>query len=349
LESKVRGETTINFDTDRSNNQGLFRLNAGVKMQRGVFPSQVNASAFYGVTLLNGKYNENISNAYISYDYHPETANRLLFENFAFANRFSNLFLGVEERYEVGFGTILAGYSNTLTKNGKKEKDKLEKFRFDSSSFEINGNLWKICEDGICYKPFDVANISNEKKSFLVKSQKNATYILKKMYTTFRVGLLVGVFGEFENIKFTDTIISDQNLPIFETVDVDPVFKVRWEIRPFIEFRLNDEVFFKTKPYLKLPLPWKWNEDVINPQNETPVDLRQDIRIDWESELTFKMGKIKSLPNSDVSLTVSYNLFFDNSPQRKLLVGQLDIDGRPAILSAPGYHRMLRSGLKISF
>lgn len=27
LESKVRGETIINFDTDRSNNQGLFRLN----------------------------------------------------------------------------------------------------------------------------------------------------------------------------------------------------------------------------------------------------------------------------------------------------------------------------------
>ena len=61
--------------------------------------------------------------------------NSLSTENFIFLKRFTDAFLGVEQRYELGGGIILAKYSK-ISRIGAKTEKNLNKVEFSAENFD---------------------------------------------------------------------------------------------------------------------------------------------------------------------------------------------------------------------
>ncbi len=98
----VKGTITFGLTGDEAGPRSLFKLNTGIALTRGVFPSEITVDSFLGLQLANGQVQEDVTSLKISYDYH--TTSQL--EYFAFAERFSDNFLSIQQRYEVGFGAL---------------------------------------------------------------------------------------------------------------------------------------------------------------------------------------------------------------------------------------------------
>lgn len=349
LQNKFKGNTVFGFDADQADRVDQYKLNTSVSFTRGVFPSEIKVKADYGIILNNSKFIENISNAFIGYDYHPDRINPLGIEHYAFINRFTNQYLGVEQRYEFGVGSIFCFWSNKLTEKGKNENDSIQIINFESNDFNDESGYWKLCNESESCLKLPAKKLTSDDDVFLKKVQKRSIFVIKKLYSKWRFGGLIGIIGEIEKIKFTDS------KPIFGggeyelPLDFNAVYKVRWQVRPVIQWRPSDIVFLEVKPYFKFPFWWAWKEDVFNRPNEDPIDPRFDMRIDSESKLSIKLGKIKSFPNNEVSLNFIYNVYYDNAPNRQLITDQVNPEGNTLALSAGELHRMFRTGVSIDF
>ena len=96
----LRADITFGLSGDETDSRSLFRLNTGIALAKTTFPSEVNVVNRLGLQLRDGQVQEDVTNLLISYDYHTSR----FVEYFAFAERFTNGFLSIQQRYQVGFG-----------------------------------------------------------------------------------------------------------------------------------------------------------------------------------------------------------------------------------------------------
>ena len=116
---RLNGRAGFGFSGDQSGSQSLYKIDGMINGSRGIYPGELTFTSSIGMVLNNGKFSENVSNIYMAYNYHPQWGDSLSTENFIFLKRFTDAFLGVEQRYELGGGIILAKYSKNLTDRGK--------------------------------------------------------------------------------------------------------------------------------------------------------------------------------------------------------------------------------------
>ncbi len=343
-QSKFKGEASFGFSGDETDNNDLYKLNGGIKVSRGIYPGELEFSSTLGVVLNNKKFNEDVSNIFIAYDYHPRVGDSLFMENFAFVSRFTDAFLGVEQRYEAGAGVIFSFWSkNNLTNEGEKELNGLKVFKIDTSDFVDKQSLWAICNNKVCV-PLKDEDLKKEDVQKLKNVENETRLSIQKLFSKVRVGLLIGVLVETEKVSFTDSLDTETER-ISREVDFDASQKLRWELRPTFDLQQN-RWSLKIRPYFKFPAPWRWYEYEVN--KDSKESKKFDYRIDLTTALTIKLTEDHT-QNKSVALEFSYNLYFDNAPNRQFLTGLNNPAGEPLLFSAGRLHQVYRMGAKVGF
>jgi hypothetical protein len=292
----LKADIMFGMSGDEAGAKSLFKLATGISLSRGVFPSEISVVSRFLLQVKDGQLQEEVTSLAITYDYH--TTNKM--EYFVFAERFTDSFLSIQNRYEVGFGGRVGadfGYVGT-----RKVADAVQ--AVEDKMDEVKNLLAGAAKRG------EVRDGLPDYSAF-AKTMDNLDHISRDTYSRLFLGLAASVFSELERAEIEATSVpasgsagtSDQ---VKIKVLLDTAQRYRLSIRPTIKFRPAAQVSIIVFPYFKLPLDGPHKVD-------TPSGRRLDYRRDILSEMTWSIKPDQTgLENVDV--TVSYNHYFDNVP-----------------------------------
>lgn len=337
-EKRFNGSARFGFAGDRTDAASLYKINGGISVYRGYFPDKFEFTNDVGIVLSNGQFTENVSNIFMTYDHTLLVGDSLFLEDYAVMSRFSDEFLGIEQRYELGGGIILARWSKHLTTNGKKELRQISKLRFVPPV--PGSDSLTICVEGDCQR-FKIQNTEGNDAAQIHNSQQLAKVAIRKKYNRFRAALLAGMIFETEKGFAADTVST-----LIGTQYIHQSFNatqfLRWEVRPTLDLKPNDNWTIKIRPFFKMPMPWEWYSEV---SKNGIVSKEIDYRIDFQSSVSIKLAEKM---NKQASFEVQYRILYDNAPRRTFL----DLptpDGNPVFLSAQKTHQLVRLMFQVGF
>ena len=342
---ELTGKAGFGFENNQTRTDKLFTLNAGIQIGRGIYPGEFTFNSKVDMTVRNGKFQENVSDIFLSYDYFPlKKDNALWLENFVFLNRFKDEFIGIEQRYEVGGGVIFEFWDKKhLTEEGRKEKDKTVSSNFNKGFLDRE---WGLCMNTVCeqakLKGPDINDIN-----LLDKVQRRTQAAIITQHTRFRAGMLMGLYMESEQgtVKDSVQLAGTSGLMYFERDPLSTI-KMRWEARPTFVIRSKKNLEINFRPYFKFPMPWAWYETVKS-DSAGVFSKRFDFHLD--ARLEAKITLTDDFQNKKVSIGIEHRVLYDHSPPRAYLNDQLDADGRPALISARNTHQITRLKFEVEF
>jgi hypothetical protein len=318
LNKKLNGIKPVigfGFSGNSSESNDLYRLNSNISLDYGCYPSELNIMLKTETLLING-ITDKISDLFISYDNHHKIGDKRFLESFVFVSRYSDVYLGIDEKYELGVGTLFNYWTlKNLTKEGK------------TNELIIN-RLSNYNPDDITLKKLWIKDTYSDK----VENLKHANI---KKYSKLRLALLVGLFYEIEKVFFEDSI-STNNGKIHYSYKFDGTVQLNWEIRPTLELYFGDNINLKLKPYLKMPLPGKYLSIV---EYNNTKDSRVDYFIDFPVSIGYKA-------NGNMELSINYRFMYDNAPQRKYLI--VDNSSIPVLIMPNQKHQSISLMFKFS-
>ncbi|RMH68109.1 MAG: hypothetical protein D6685_02725 [Bacteroidetes bacterium] len=313
-QERLRGTISFGLNGDETGDEHLYKINAGVTLARGQYPSEVEFASRVGVTLDGDAFQENVSDLRLSYDYHPT----LPWEAFVFLERRTDNFMSIDQRYEVGGGVVLNRFLG-LTEDGRARRDVLTR------------------RDTV--QPVFDALLSPAEQRLLARAHAQALPAIHTRYSRMRLALLVGVLAEFEQATLTWTA------PDGTTLDERAQgrrSKLRWEVRPTLDVQPVDGLEWKLRPYLKLPSPWVWTETIGRGDAAT---RRADYRLDLYTDLTVSLDGADVF-GGGVSLTLSYQMLYDHAPPYARVEPP---GGEPILLQAEDLHHVVRLSFGLQF
>ena len=362
LQSKIKGKATGGFNGDVAGRQELINVNSGLQLTKGSYKGEIGFKASIDMTVTNGTLQENLSNLELSYDHYVEER----VQTFVYLKRFSDKFMNLNNRYEVGFGLVLEGRKksknlmspppgaipgvtykskamqrplyNRVNKKGKLAMVEMEKGQ-DISDMNRRSLL--------------SSTLSSEDKSDLIElinDQEDLQYErLHKNYRKFRHAWLFGVFAEVDQYTLADEILrvtsSGNEIPTDVSKTLDAETAGRIIVRPTFDW--SGEFFkFQIRPYIKLPLKfWASRNTSFIPTDPNPdkgiVDQSSyDIRIENYVALTVTGGPVET--------TISYTHFFDNYNPQDYVDVPRTIDEQEFVM-APRHHHLMRISFSYKF
>lgn len=316
-ETKLNGKSTFGFSGNESELNNIFKINAGVQIDKGIYPYELDLKSNFQTLINNGEFQENVSDIDISLDYHPKVGNGLVLETYVFLSRFNNTYLGIEQRYEAGTGFVINFFTTRhLTSTGQSNKrnlDKLPDYKL------VQGNVWK-CYNEVCHRVSGDQNtfsVTEDEIAFLDDIRYNYDKANKKKYAKLRLALLAGIYYENEKARIEQQLMLNNGDSLY-VEEFDATNKLRWELRPTLVLRPTDIFTIKLYPYFKLPLR-KWM-DVVR-FDENTVDERIDMFYDFQASITTKVTE-------NISVNVNYRYLKDFAPKRSY---QLDANNQPQL------------------
>ena len=291
----LKADILFGLSGDEAGEKSLYKLNTGISLSRGDFPSELAVVSRLGMQLRDGVLQEDVTSLQITYDYHA--TNNLQY--FAFAERFTDSFLSIQQRYEIGFGARLAkhfganGGGRALASGADAVRTGLQPMRGAATAAANPAQLTSMD-----LSRFDGA-LDNLQRSVRDRDSKVI------------IGLAASLFAEIERADL-DVI----SLPQPGTVPVDSIAsrislpseqRYRLSIRPTLRWRPTSAVQIRVFPYFKLPLDQP--RRVVAANGDERLDYRRDIF----SELAWALPQTQTgLENVEFVLT--YNHYFDNVP-----------------------------------
>ncbi len=319
--NKIGGSIGFSFGSKENDINEYFNIEVNGAFGKGIYPYELTFNLDVGTTIhkppLQDKTSdeniikENISNLFVSYDFHPffrnyhTKLNDLLFENYIFIRRQSNDYLGMENKYEAGGGLILNFiYSEILTESGRERKkildttyDNFLKKRINVSTYQrkntCNKDTLKKLE-----KLIDNDTLSKIKKTYLAN---------KKNYSKFRFAFLAGINYEVEK-GFARNIYKDS---VLLKKDIETEYKYRLALRPTIVWKPQKKYTLKVYPYFKLPLT-KRHKDFYIERADDPEIADKVKRFDYIFEFISSLN-IKIEEN--FSINISYTYIYERVPK----------------------------------
>ncbi|UCE23514.1 MAG: hypothetical protein JSU74_09430 [Candidatus Zixiibacteriota bacterium] len=91
---------SANFDGDEAGGERKFILNTSASVQKGQYPRQLRFSVASRAELDGDTLRDEVSALVLNYDYYMRPS----LEVYAFVERFKDTYLGIDERFEIGFG-----------------------------------------------------------------------------------------------------------------------------------------------------------------------------------------------------------------------------------------------------
>ncbi len=347
-EHRLNGKGHFAFSGNETASDDLFRLEAGVGMDQGLYPYELDVSTSLQMQLKGGSFQENVSDFDISFDFHPfrpdpverrlniqrklqhlqqalaakpsdedlthkirraeskrdqpVVASGLWLENYVFAKRFSDGYLGIDHRYEIGGGVTMSFYSRAMTATGRRNRDNMTR----KPSYSRHGNDLLRCLEG-CDPLRNILQMSQDDLDAIARARSRFLVSNRKQYSKLKLSLLAGVFYELEqasinrtlSIDGTDTAISHTFLP---------TNVLRWEIRPGFVWRPQDRYKLKIYPFIKFPVESRYqtiSDGVL-------TDVREDYFIDLYSSLDIGV-------DDHFSISIYYRMLYDHAPRAIIL------------------------------
>jgi hypothetical protein len=285
----IKPKVVFGFNGNSSNSSNKYIFISGISLDYGRFPSELNLKLTTETQLKNGVTDDKISELFISYDHHPKlkkAENRSNLEDFVFVSRYSDDYLGIDEKYELGVGIVINYWSKKhLTETGSKNYSSIKRLSAYEPSQTLKNN-WKHKEE-----------LENLEQSNI------------KKYSRLRFAFLLGFFYELEKIAFKDSIPTASGKVPYQC-NFDGTAQLKWEIRPTMKINFSDEFSLDLKCYFKMPFPGKFLNTV---EFDTIADTRFDCFIDFPITLTYKVNK-------NMELGINYRLMYNNAPRRRYIM-----------------------------
>ncbi len=299
----IKGTVSFGLTGDEAGARSLFKLNTGISLTRGVYPSEVTVDSFLGLQLLNGQLQEDVTSLKLSYDYH---ATRRV-QYFAFAERFSDSFLSIQQRYEVGFG---ARVSFDVGRVGDwRDTDR----QFASLERNLPGVRTAVATlSAPAQARLQATGVLDPAR--FDTTLGNLQQMVRDRQTRLVVGMAASIFAEIEHaaIEVVSSPLPGNDTaqaPTRSKITLDGIQRYRLNLRPTIRFRPSREVLIRVYPYLKLPLDGPTH--VTLPGGGRKLDYRRDVL----SEMTWTIRPEETGLES-VDLVFTFNHFFDSAPPR---------------------------------
>lgn len=298
----LKGSVTFGLTGDESGPRSLFKLNTGISLSRGVFPSEIAVDTLLSLQLVNGQVQEDVTSLKISYDYHATHH----LQYFAFAERFSDNFLSIQQRYEVGFGARVSYQTGRVGNWAQADRQfanlrrNLPGIRALAPDLSPEAQV-RLRDSGV----MDAARFET--------ALDNLEHEIGDGGTRLMVGLAASVFAEIENAAI-DVVSSpgasaDSDAPpaFRTTLSVDGTHRYRLNLRPTLRLRPSPQIVLRVFPYWKLPL--HNIHSVSATDGKRHVDYRRDIL----SDMTWTIRPAETGVEA-VDFVFTFNHFFDNVP-----------------------------------
>ncbi|MCR9289501.1 MAG: hypothetical protein NXI23_19175 [Bacteroidetes bacterium] len=245
-QSRFNSTVRFGLNGDEAEDRSIYVANAGLNFKKGFYPGQLSVSSSVRVRLDNNVFRENVSNLRMTYDYNftQET------ESYIYLDRFTDNFMNIDQRYELGGGIILpifGGLSDdNLVGDGNQIIQNLNQIDFDTSSVFSDAEWFEVWENQTKKEKenWDESDrkqlISSTKNDLatLRKSWKNARATTIKTYAKWRAALLLGVTSETEIAKLSGTLTKiDGEEQLFEEQANKHTW--RWTVRPTVDIQPN--------------------------------------------------------------------------------------------------------------
>lgn len=338
-EKRFNGNARFGFAGDKTDAASLYKLNAGITVSRGYYPDKFEFANDVGLVLNNGTFRENVSNMFITYDHSLMKGDSLFLEDYMVMSRFSDEFLGIEQRYELGGGFIIAFWSKKMTATGRSQYQQLTQLGIVPPNNPADS--LSLCIDGNC-RNYALQNPQDNEAQQLYRARQLAKVALRKKYNKFRMALLSGLIVEVEKAFATDSLLTTAGKQQF-TQSFDASLHLRWELRPTIDLRPTENWALKIRPYFKMPMPWEWYSRVSN-YGYTSKAI--DYRLDVQTSLSIKLAE---WINKQASVELQYRILYDNAPRRTYLNPILSPDAVPLLLKAQHTHHIIRLMFQVGF
>lgn len=292
MEIDLNGSVGVSFNSDFNDTKEITNIGTAFAIDKGVFPIEADFSANFQTIFQENLVQQRISNLDLSIDYHP-FKNSTVLENYSYANRYADSFLGINQRFEVGGGMIVNGYVFGLNAEGSKHKE----------------NLGKI--DHVPAEIIKIYNLKGDDVKNLISAQSNFLNSNTKRYSKWRFALLTGIFYELEDSKaiFSKEQIEQYSLPDTINQLFKPFSRFNWTLRPTLEYRPNKVLRLTANSYIKgLGLPGQIYTDITGKKINDKNLNQKNILLDNQINLAYKLGP-------KTSLVLRYRKIIDYAPR----------------------------------
>lgn len=339
-EKKFNGKVKLGITGNQSRLKDNFNASIGVEIDQGYYPVEFDFKSNIQFIRTNENFDDRIFDLDLSIDYNPNIGKTeyekggLNPEIFGFLSGFNNTIIGINGRLEFGGGLIFNFYSTKLNGVGQKRKASLEKLPEYKNE---DGNYWK-CYNEACEKIGKNLSLSDKEILDIERVRYNYRRGNIKRYSTLRLALLVGVYGEIESAILENQQVFNGQDTTFMLDDFDATTKLRFELRPTVVFKPSENFTLTLYPYFKLPLSTLYDEVIFD---DSTKDRRFDSFYDFQLSLKTKISQ-----NPGLTLGVNYRYFYDNAPKRKYLTNNL---GEPVLIVGQKYNSVFAINFEYKF
>ncbi|HEX5626127.1 MAG TPA: hypothetical protein VFX48_08930, partial [Saprospiraceae bacterium] len=259
----------------------------------------------------------------------PINKNGLWLENYVIAKRYSDGYLGIDQRYEIGAGVIFSFYGGSLTRKGQDNMDEINR----KPTYKMMGQDLLRCltscapiHNVLQLTESDIVTLSDTRSRYMVSNYKQ--------YSRLRASLLLGVYYELEETTITGTIPFNGKDTLI-TYGFASTNRLRAEIRPGFVWKPKDKYRLKFHPYIKFPL------DRLN--HVVTADGARDERLDYFVDLH---ASLDISVDKNFSISLAYRYLYDHAPNRIFFQ---QADGSQVLLVGEQRRSSFEVGLNFNF
>lgn len=330
----LKADILFGLSGDEAGEKSLYKLNTGISLSRGDFPSELSVVSRLGLQLRDGVLQEDVTSLQITYDYHATSA----LQYFAFAERFTDNFLSIQQRYEIGFGARLAAHLGSMS----------ARRGIDARVDQVRGAFLPMrATPGIATRSNPVSLTVADIDRFDAAAEEIRRSLLERD-ARLVIGIAASLFAEIERADL-DVVSIPQSGPVTTADEVKSKVSLpseqryRVSLRPTFRWRPTKDVQVRIYPYWKLPLDAP--RRVVAANGDKRLDYRRDIY----SELSWSLkGDQTGLENVEFVLT--YNHYFDNVPpslSAQVIADELAKGRVFRAVEAEGSHRVIALALRL--
>jgi hypothetical protein len=294
LLSQLNISASAGFSGHTAGDENLYQLGLGLAVAKDMYPGEFRFRVNTSLVIQNSLLQEHVTLLGMSYEHYLTP----WLETYGFVERFSNTFLRLRYRYEIGGG--FKAEFNVLPNKWQKKRNAsqfiMEKYKKYIAYLDKKAELEhdKQKENEILFLEKQLEDLKNQDKGVMMMAKKKRSLLT--------LGLAVSVFSELEKMDYVDELM---NLGLDPVLD-NPLEKerqhFRLSIRPSFVFRPSRMITVKGQYYYKHPL---FGKD----HSEDPLHYRTDTSLSAALNLSEGASWTKS-----VTLIFEYKRHYDNNP-----------------------------------
>ncbi len=293
----LNADISFGFSGDDAGDRSLYKLSTGITLSRGDFPSQFSVESKLGMQIRDGSLQEDVTTLHINYDYYVSRA----LEYFTFIDRFTDSFLNISQRYEIGFGARIAGSFGEMSGTTQTEtsvdatRRTLDRMRSAGMGSGINP---------AALTPSEIERYDGAAQDLIEAVRVRESRVI--------AGLAASIFAEVERADLSLVSVPLVAQPgvadeIRSNLILAGTQRYRLSLRPTLRLRPTRDISIRIFPYYKLPLSKPHR--VVDEWGRRKLDYRRDIY----SEIAWSVVQ-NERGVENMAFVMTLNEYFDNVP-----------------------------------